>query len=82
MSEETCDNPPCLHVVSDEKKKNYAIFIEDSNGIILWIERDKLLEAYKKLMDLEKRGFKEATLEEVDELARIKLGAEREEEWE
>ncbi|MEM0020642.1 MAG: hypothetical protein QW039_01495 [Fervidicoccaceae archaeon] len=79
--EEECEFPPCLHVVTDDRRKKFAIFFEDSEGVIIWVQKEKLDEALKKIAELTRKGYtEEEDLERIDELARIKLSAEPEEE--
>ncbi|MCI4396189.1 MAG: hypothetical protein GU347_02680 [Desulfurococcales archaeon] len=81
--DEECEYPPCLHVVADDRRKRFAIFFEDSEGIIIWLEKEKLDEAMKKISELTKKGYQEEKdLDRIDELARTKLSAELEEEEE
>ncbi len=71
-----CENPPCIHVVLDPRRKRYAVFIEDAEGSILYIEAEKVLTAAKEIEKLKRAKFREAEGDEVDELAREYLGAE------
>ncbi|AFH43185.1 hypothetical protein IOK49_00480 [Fervidicoccus fontis] len=85
MQEEYCKEPPCIHVVSNDRKKIFAVFFEDSEGVITWIENRKMKEALQKIREAESKGYREATQDELDNLAREKLGVEpipeEEEEW-
>ena len=77
MSEKyECKNPPCIHVVPDHRGKRYAIFFEDDEGNILYIESSKLKEACGKIAELERKHYREAVGDEIDRIAREKLGAE------
>jgi len=81
--DEECEYPPCLHVVTDDRRKRFAVFFEDSEGIIIWVEKKKIDEAWKKISELIKKGYQEETdLDKIDEMARVKLSAEPEEEEE
>lgn len=71
-----CDDPPCLHVVVDYSKKRLAVFLETSDGDIVFIPFDRLEQAYKIASSLLARRFREAQGDEIDELAREYLGAE------
>ncbi len=77
-----CNNPPCIHVVFDPRKKIYAIFFEDSEGTIIWVEKEKIEKAYEELAELQKKHFKEASAQEIDGLAAKYLNARPEESWE
>ncbi|MCE4606101.1 MAG: hypothetical protein F7B59_02055 [Desulfurococcales archaeon] len=71
-----CDDPPCIHVVFDVSRKHYAVFIEDSEGTVLYIPSDKIELAYNLVVELKSKHYKEAVDMEIDELARKYLGAE------
>ena len=71
-----CDDPPCMHVVFDVRKKRYGVFVEDSEGNILYIPASKVEKAANMISELRSSHFKEAAGIEVDELARKYLGAE------
>jgi len=75
----TCSDPPCIHVVYDEKKRIFKVFVEDYN-VIIPIPLERFLQACGKLRDLRNRGggrgYREAVHEEVDYLARKYLEAE------
>jgi Mor family transcriptional regulator len=71
-----CDDPPCLHVVFDVRRKRYGVFIEDSEGDILYVPASKVEKAADRLSELKSKHFKEAEGTEIDELARKYLGAE------
>ncbi|WFO76271.1 hypothetical protein J4526_01185 [Desulfurococcaceae archaeon MEX13E-LK6-19] len=76
LSEEySCSDYPCLHVVVDYKRKVYAVFMETSDGDIIYVPVVKIKDAYEKIKELEKKHFREAKDNEVDELAAEKLGA-------
>jgi len=78
-----CDAPPCIHVVYDERRKIYRVFIEESDGGLVSIPVSKLEKACNELSWLKSRGYREADMAETDFLARRYLGArpEEEEEW-
>ena len=66
-----CDEPPCIHVVFDERRKIYKIFVEESDGTIVAIPLNKMSGACSLLEELVKEGFREAIDDyEVDFLAR------------
>jgi hypothetical protein len=77
-----CDDPPCLHVIFDVRRKRYAVFLEDSEGTILYIPSNRIERAYNLLAELRSKHFKEAADIEIDDLARKYLGAEAVEEEE
>ncbi|BAF34814.1 hypothetical protein APE_2021a [Aeropyrum pernix K1] len=74
-----CDNPPCIHVVVDSRRKIFKVFLEDYN-VIAPIPFDKVIAACEDVKTLknlvENEGFREAEAEDVDMLARKYLGAE------
>ncbi len=71
-----CSDPPCIHVVVDYSRKRLAVFLETSDGDIIFIPFDRLEQAYKTASSLLARRFREAQEGEIDELAREYLGAE------
>ncbi|RLG77784.1 MAG: hypothetical protein DRO12_01175 [Thermoprotei archaeon] len=71
-----CDEPPCIHVVSDEERRIYAVFVEDWDGNILPVPSRELEKAIKKLSELIKRGFREASANDLSYLAKRYLEAE------
>ncbi len=71
-----CDDPPCVHVVFDARRKRYGVFVEDSEGNILYIPANKVEKAADRISELKSSHFKEAAGTEIDELARKYLGAE------
>jgi len=75
-----CEEIPCIHVVLDPPRKRYAVFIEYEDGDYIHIDASKVLAAAKRIEELEKRRWREATRDEVDEIAERYLGAERLEE--
>jgi len=75
-----CPAPPCIHVVYDERRRIYRVFIEESDGGLISIPVSKLESACSDLQWLRSRGFREADMAETDFLARRYLGARPEEE--
>ena len=75
----TCNDPPCIHVVYDEHRKIFKVFVEDYN-VIIPIPVERFIQACGKLRDLRSKqggkGYREAVHEEVDYLARKYLEAE------
>ncbi len=76
-----CREPPCIHVVKDDRKKVLAVFYEDSEGSIVWIPIDRLSKACKELNELLSKGYREASGTEIDKMAAKYLGAEPEQEY-
>ncbi len=77
MSEKyECEKPPCIHVVPDHKRKKYAVFFEDDMGNVLYVEPEKIKEAYEKIVELERKHYREAKGDEIDDIARKKLHVE------
>ncbi len=71
-----CIDPPCLHVVADYSAKKFAVFLETSDGALVYIPFEKLEEAYKQASHLVSRRFREAQDREVDYIAVEYLDAE------
>ncbi|MCE4600634.1 MAG: hypothetical protein F7C38_03615 [Desulfurococcales archaeon] len=64
-----CDNPPCIHVVYDERRRIYAIFIEFDEENIFPIEAEMLEAACRDLAKARGMGLREANPQETDFLA-------------
>jgi hypothetical protein len=71
-----CEDPPCLHVVVDYPRKVFAIFLETSDGEIVYIPFEKVEKAYLEAKELTSKRFREANGDEIDRLASEFLGAE------
>jgi hypothetical protein len=72
----TCKSYPCIHIVIDDRRKIFKVFIEDYD-YIMPIELSKLREACEKLAsDPRLKRYREAKEDEEDYLARKYLGAE------
>jgi len=77
-----CSEPPCVHVVVDERRKIFKIFIEDYD-IIIPLPFEKAVEACRKISvveELASQGYREAHGDDTDYLARRYLKAEPSEE--
>jgi hypothetical protein len=70
-----CKSPPCLHVVVDYRRKRFAVFLETGDGDIIYVPADRVEEAYRRIVELRSRRFREAKGDEVDEIASEILGA-------
>ena len=71
-----CEEPPCIHIVIDERRKIFKIFIEDYEYIIP-IEFSKLLKTCKVIEENSRlKKYREASEADEDYLARKYLGAE------
>lgn len=73
-----CENPPCLHVIYDYRRRIYKVFVEyleDDEPIYMPLRSEELREAYKDVYLLLGEGFREADSDETDFLARRYLGA-------
>ncbi len=75
-SNHECVDPPCIHVVADYTAKKFAVFLETSDGILVYIPFEKLEEAYKQASHLVSRRFREAQGGEIDYIAAEYLDAE------
>ncbi len=71
-----CEEPPCIHVVVDYPRRRLAVFLETGDGEIIHIPFSRLEEACRRASELLRRRFREASGDEVDELAAEYLGAE------
>lgn len=84
-----CPEPPCIHVVFDERRKIFRVFIEDQyeggETIVTTIPADRLRRACAELRGVEEMGYREADDNETDFLARRYLHITRilseDEEW-
>lgn len=64
-----CVNPPCIHVVYDERRRIYAIFVEVDEENIFRVEAGMLESACRELARAKDMGLREASLQETDFLA-------------
>jgi len=71
-----CEEPPCIHVVIDYPSRVFAVFLETSDGEVVYIPFSRLEKAYEEAKELLRRRFREARGDEVDRLAREFLEAE------
>jgi len=66
-----CDEPPCIYVVFDDRRKIYKVFVEETGDYIIAIPTRKISGACALLEELTREGYREATLDhEIDYLAR------------
>ena len=71
-----CESYPCIHIVFDDRRKIFRIFVEDYD-YIMPIDVSELREACRILeSDPRLKRYREARGEEEDYLARKYLGAE------
>ncbi len=79
----TCPNPPCLHVVVDERKGMFKVFFDDGE-ILQPIPASVLESACRELAEARSSAprLREAEAEEIDYLARKYLHAEPVDEYE
>lgn len=75
----TCPEPPCIHVIVDERKGIFKVFVEDYDTIIP-IPVEELSKACRSLDEGLHRVNREAYGSEVDYLARKYLNAKPKEE--
>jgi len=72
-----CDDPPCIYVVFDDRRKLYKVFIEESDGVVVAIPTRKMSGACALLEELTREGYREAVLDnDIDFLARRYLKVE------
>ena len=71
-----CEELPCIHVVIDPPRKRFAVFIEYEDGDYILIPAEKVVEAARRIEELRRRRWREASEEEADEIAEKYLGAE------
>ncbi len=71
-----CEKPPCVHIVVDDRRKIFKVFIEDYD-YIMPIEISKIIKACKLIeSDPRLKRYREALDDEIDYLARRYLEAE------
>jgi hypothetical protein len=70
-----CSSPPCIHVVWDERRKIYAVFVEIDDENIFELDPDKLEIACRSLSEVKEKKYRRANLQETDFLATRYLGA-------
>ncbi len=70
-----CEAPPCIHVVVDDRRKIFRVFIEDEESIVP-VDSRILVEACERLRQVLEAGYREAK-DDVNEdyLARKYLDA-------
>lgn len=71
-----CREPPCLHVAVDYPRKRFAVFLETSDGELIYIPFERIEKACREAGELLSKRFREAQGSEVDEIAEEILGAE------
>ncbi len=76
-----CEYPPCIHVVYDERRKIYRVFIEFDDENIYTFDEEQVLGACSLIEWLKNEGYRLADEAESDFLARRYLGANPAEEW-
>lgn len=72
-----CNVYPCIHVVIDYRRKKFAAFIETADEGFFYIKASEVLVAADRIESLLKKHFREATGDEIDEIAERELGLER-----
>ena len=79
--EYACQYPPCIHVVYDDRRKLFKVFIEyDYDGgqtIVVSIDSGMLANACSVLRFVRENGFREAEDTDIDYLARKYLNISR-----
>jgi hypothetical protein len=70
-----CENPPCIHVVIDDHRKMFKVFVEHEYGddeiMAISIPVGKLENACRLLEEAKSLGYREANNDyEIDYLAR------------
>ena len=70
-----CDELPCIHVVSDVRRKRIAVFVETSDGVV-YMPLKKIVDACSRIAELQRIHYREADYHEIDELARKYLDLE------
>ncbi len=71
-----CSSYPCFHVVADHRHKKLAVYLELSDGDIIYIPLNEFIKAYETLSKYIKKHYSEAIGREIDYLASKFLGAE------
>ncbi|AEM37948.1 hypothetical protein Pyrfu_0076 [Pyrolobus fumarii 1A] len=72
-----CEEIPCIHIVIDPPRKRFAVFIEYEDGDYIHVSAEKVLEAARRIEELLRKRWREASSEEVDEIAERYLEASR-----
>jgi len=65
----SCVKPPCIHVVADDRRKIYAVFIEIDDKNIFELDPRILENACIRLREVKDRKYRRANLQETDFLA-------------
>lgn len=76
MQSYECENPPCIHVVTDKDQRIFAVFVEDWDGNIIFVRAEDILKAADMIKQLIDDNYREAEASQVDYLARRYLNAE------
>lgn len=71
----TCEDPPCIHVVYDERRKIFAVFIEFDSENIYQLRAEELEKACQYMSEVRQARYREARFDETDYLATRYLGA-------
>ncbi len=64
-----CAKPPCIHIVWDDRRKIYAVFVEIDDRNIFELDPDTLEKACRELQEVRGRKYRRANLQETDFLA-------------
>jgi len=71
-----CEKPPCIHIVIDNRRKIFKVFVEDYD-YIMPVEISKIIKVCKLIgTDPRLKRYREALDDEIDYLARKYLEAE------
>ena len=73
---EDCVECPCFHLVVDDHKKIFKVFLEDCEGIVVAVNFNQVRKLCGRISEVKQQKLREASLEETDYLARKYLGLE------
>ncbi|MET1101529.1 MAG: hypothetical protein ABWW69_03500 [Pyrodictiaceae archaeon] len=70
-----CEDPPCIHVAVSFSRKKFAVFLETSDGDLIYIPLEKLIRTCETITKLLSTRFREAKGDEIDMIAEEELNA-------
>ncbi len=76
LLQEKCEECPCFHLVVDDHKKIFKIFLEDCEGIVVAVGYNQVRKLCGRIGEVRQARLREASADETDYLARKYLGLE------
>ena len=64
-----------MHVVVDWRRKRFAVFVEDAEGSLLYVPSERVVAACDRVKELKGKRVREASGDEVNEIAEEYLNA-------